>query len=60
MSQTQVEPQKRQIEVTDVFTRNLKATQPVILNEGGADSSKSYSLAQLFIYKFNNESDKSF
>jgi len=60
MSQTQVEPQKRQIEVTDVFTRNLKATQPVILNEGGADSSKSYSLAQLFIYKFNNERDKSF
>lgn len=60
MTEPQAESQKRQIEVTDVFTRNLKATKPVILNEGGADSSKSYSLAQLFIYRFNNEKNKSF
>lgn len=55
-----VDVQKRQIEVTGVFTRNLKATKPIVMNEGGADSSKSYSLAQLFIYKFNNERNKSF
>ena len=60
MNQIQAETDTRKIEVTNVFTRNKNAKSPIVLNEGGADSSKSYSLAQLFIYKFNNEKNKTF
>jgi len=60
MNQAQIDASTRQISVTNVFTQNKKAKAPVVLNEGGADSSKSYSLAQLFIYKFNNEKNKAF
>lgn len=47
-------------EVTPVYTRNVKATKPVVVNVGGADSSKSYSLAQLFIGKLISEKNKTF
>ena len=47
-------------QVTPVYTRNLKATKTVVVNVGGADSSKSYSLAQLFIGKLVSEKNKTF
>ena len=47
-------------EVTPIYTRNAKATKPVIVNVGGADSSKSHSLAQLFIGKLVSEQNKTF
>jgi len=46
--------------VTPVYTRNAKATKPVVVNVGGADSSKSHSLAQLFIGKLISEKNKTF
>lgn len=47
-------------EVTPVYTRNAKTTKPVVVNVGGADSSKSHSLAQLFIGKLVSEKNKNF
>lgn len=46
--------------VTPVFTKNRNATMPVVANVGGADSSKSHSMAQLFISKFISERNKTF
>lgn len=39
------------IKVTNVFRRNLEANASIVVNQGGARSSKTYSLAQLCIYK---------
>ncbi len=50
----------RQVPVTIVYDKNARATKPIILNEGGADSSKSYSIAQLLVQKFKNEYNKVF
>lgn len=52
--------QKLQVEVTNVFERNLKAIKAIVANIGGADSSKSHSLAQVFISKFFSEENKAF
>jgi len=46
--------------VTNVFKRNFEAVTTIILNEGGARSSKSYSLCQLLIYKMLTEANKKF
>lgn len=43
---------------TDVFVKNLTAETTVVLNEGGARSSKSHSLCQLFIHKLLTEKNK--
>ena len=48
------------IKVTDVFRRNYKARATVVLNEGGARSSKSYNICQLFIMKYINKENKNF
>ncbi len=37
--------------VTPVYEKNLKATTPIIVNRGGAGSSKSHSIAQLIILR---------
>lgn len=49
-----------QYTATKVFYQNKDSKKSVILNEGGARSSKSYSLAQLFIYRFFTETNKKF
>ncbi|CAN5558156.1 hypothetical protein BH10BAC5_BH10BAC5_21070 [soil metagenome] len=51
-----------QIEIkgTRVFEENMNSTKTVILNEGGARSSKSYSIAQLFIHRLFTERNKKF
>jgi len=45
---------------TRIFYENLGSKKPIIINIGGARSSKSYSLAQLYVYKFFNEARKKF
>lgn len=51
---------KRDVEVTTVYLKNQHARKPVVANIGGADSSKSYSIAQLLIGKFFDERNKTF
>lgn len=53
-------PRKRQVPVTIVYDKNARAAKPIVINEGGADSSKSYSIAQLLVQKFKNEHNKTF
>jgi phage terminase large subunit len=48
------------VKVTRVFQENMNATEKVIVNRGGARSSKSYSLMQLFLTRFFGCSDKAF
>jgi len=50
----------QEVPVTIVFDKNRRATKPVVANIGGADSSKSYSVAQLLIDKFTSERNKTF
>jgi phage terminase large subunit len=51
---------KIQTKVTRVFDRNASSTAQRILNVGGARSSKSYSIAQLFVIRFLTEKNKKF
>jgi phage terminase large subunit len=44
--------------VTTVFRKNYEARTTIVLNEGGARSSKSYSVCQLLIYKMMTETNK--
>lgn len=60
MSTAEQEVKVRQVPVTIVYDKNARATKPVVVNEGGADSSKSYSIAQLLVQKFKNEYNKVF
>ena len=48
------------VEFSNVFRRNYRSRKRVVLNEGGARSSKSYSIAQLFIKKLFDEDKKNF
>lgn len=48
----------RKVEVTVVFDQNARATERIVVNIGGSRSSKSYSIAQLMVKKFNEERDK--
>ena len=45
-------PQIRQVPYTTVFGKLLEAKSPVVVNVGGAGSSKSYSIAQLLVMRF--------
>jgi phage terminase large subunit len=45
---------------TEIFLKNFESKTSIVLNEGGARSSKSHSMCQLFIYKMLNEKNKSF
>jgi len=45
---------------TEIFTRNKICPARTIVNIGGARSSKSYSILQLFIYKMLTERNKTF
>ena len=38
--------------MTDIFEKNFESKAPIVVNRGGARSSKSYSLGQLFVQKF--------
>ena len=50
----------RQVGYTNVFERNNLCTSRTIINVGGSGSSKSHSLAQLFVAKFSSEQNKQF
>ncbi|MES0334919.1 MAG: PBSX family phage terminase large subunit [Candidatus Magnetobacterium sp. LHC-1] len=47
-------------DVTNLFYDNKDAITSIVINRGGAGSSKSHSLAQLFLYKFLTEQRKKF
>lgn len=49
---------KRIVEVTSVYERIEASPKKVIVNRGGARSSKSYSIIQLFIRRFVNRKNK--
>lgn len=49
---------KRQVAVTNIFDRNIRATEPIVVNVGGARSSKSYSILQLILQHFISEEHK--
>lgn len=46
------------LEVTPVFEQNFNAEKRIIINRGGTRSSKTYSLAQLFIVELFSGADK--
>ncbi len=48
----------KQIYTTRIFDRNYNSKCPVIVNVGGARSSKTHSILQLFLQKFVNEDNK--
>ncbi len=48
------------MKATKIFYKNLKSKKKIILNIGGARSSKSYSILQLFLYYFLSQKNKSF
>jgi phage terminase large subunit len=48
------------LKATEVFEWNYNCNSEVVVNVGGARSSKSFSLAQLFIIKLLTESNKRF
>ncbi len=48
------------LKATRVFNENYKATERFVVNQGGTGSSKSYSLAQLFIVKAQQTQGKVF
>lgn len=48
----------RQIQVTRVYERNVDSNKPIVVNVGGARSSKSYSILQLLAQKFVSEPKK--
>ena len=41
----------RQVTVTELFQKNEKSKAKTVINKGGAGSSKSHSLVQMFIYR---------
>lgn len=49
---------KRQVQVTRIYERNIDSAKPIIVNVGGARSSKSYSILQLLVQKFVSEPRK--
>ncbi|CAN5610486.1 PBSX family phage terminase large subunit [soil metagenome] len=59
-AETQPNTNKIQFSGTRILNDNFNTGKSVILNEGGARSSKSYSIAQLFIYRFFTERNKKF
>ena len=52
------EEKELSVEATEIFFRNQKAKAQLLVNRGGAGSSKSFSLAQLMLFKFFTEDRK--
>ena len=50
----------KEIGVTPIYKKNRDAVKKTIVNVGGSGSSKSFSIAQLFIEKLINENNKRF
>jgi len=51
---------KRKVKVTRVFDENEKAKELIVCNRGGARSSKSFSLGQLFVQRLTAQHKKTF
>lgn len=50
------QPQELKVPVTRIYQRNEEALTPFVVNIGGAGSSKSHSIGQLFVRRFMNRS----
>jgi len=48
-----------QIQVTNIFDKTYNSNKTIIVNRGGARSSKSYSIAQLIVQKLTKERNRS-
>lgn len=48
----------RKVQVTRIYERNLCSDKPIVVNVGGARSTKSYSILQLLLQKFVSEPKK--
>jgi len=48
----------KEVRVTRIYERNYDAQKPIVVNVGGARSSKSYSILQLLVQKFVSEPRK--
>jgi phage terminase large subunit len=55
-----IEEKKIEVKYTSVFEKNRNSKAKVIINVGGARSSKSYSIAQLFVTRLVMEKNKVF
>jgi phage terminase large subunit len=53
-------PKKRKVEVTRIFEENHASRSDIVINRGGARSSKSFSIGQLFTQRFSAEKNKNF
>lgn len=49
----------RQIAVTNIFKKTYNSNKTIVVNRGGARSSKSYSIAQLLVMKLTKEYNRS-
>ncbi len=50
----------REVGVTRIFEENEKSDKFILVNRGGARSTKSYSIAQLLIQRFTSQHNKAF
>lgn len=50
----------REIGVTPIYRKNRECKKKTVVNVGGSGSSKSFSIAQLFVEKLVNENNKRF
>ena len=51
-------PNTKRVEITEVFEKTAQSDKQIVVNIGGAGSSKSHSIAQLIIQKLTNEPKK--
>ena len=58
MLATAESPTVKRVKVTSVYDTLCQALKPIIVLVGGSGSSKSYSMAQFFIWKLVNEQNK--
>ena len=47
-----------QLRVSKLYTANYSATKPIVINQGGSSSSKTYSLLQVLIQKLSEQPNK--
>lgn len=48
------------LDVTEIFEKNMQSDKEIVINRGGTRSSKTHSLAQLFILRMTSQFKKKF
>jgi phage terminase large subunit len=57
-SGSEVKREPRRVKVTEVFDSNARTRMPIVIDIGGARSSKSYSIGQLMVQRFTAQRNK--